>query len=69
MIVCASPLVFSDDQPIDVIADQATDEWLDGATTRALDILDQGIRDYPHALTLYKLRVMSSQPPAVIMTP
>ncbi len=56
IMVCASPLVFGHDQPIDVIADQATDEWLNGATTRALDILDQGIRDYPHALTLYKLR-------------
>lgn len=56
MIVCASPLVFSNDQPIDAIANQATAEWWNGATTVALDILDQGIRDYPHALTLHKLR-------------
>jgi len=56
MIVCANSLVFSDDQPLDMITEQATAEWLNGATTRALDILDQGIRDYPHTLILHKLR-------------
>lgn len=56
MIVCANSLVLGDDQPLDMITEQATAEWLNGATIRALDILDQGIRDYPHTLTLHKLR-------------
>ena len=40
----------------DSVADRAKATWMDGATSRALDILDQGIRDDPHDLKLQKLR-------------
>ncbi len=38
------------------IAEQAEAAWESGAITPALAILDQGIQDYPHALTLQRLR-------------
>ncbi len=41
---------------VDIIADRAAAEWVDGATTRALDILDQGLQAHPQALVLHKLR-------------
>lgn len=40
----------------EAVAERAKDAWESGATNRALDILDQGIRDNPDALTLRKLR-------------
>lgn len=38
------------------VAERAKDAWESGAINPALDILDQGIQDHPHALTLQKLR-------------
>ena len=38
------------------VAEHAKAVWENGAINPALDILDQGIQDYPHALTLQKLR-------------
>lgn len=38
------------------IAEQARVVWEDGMSATALEILDQGIHDYPDALTLQKLR-------------
>ncbi len=42
--------------PEQTVAERAKDAWENGATTRALDILDEGIRANPDALTLHKLR-------------
>jgi tetratricopeptide (TPR) repeat protein len=44
--------VFSEER----VAEQAKVAWESGEINPALDILDQGIQDNPHALTLYKLR-------------
>ncbi len=41
---------------IDVIADHAKTEWMNGASNRALHILSQGIQDYPRAVSLQKLK-------------
>jgi tetratricopeptide (TPR) repeat protein len=38
------------------VAEQAKVVWESGAINPALDILDQGIQDHPHAPTLHKLR-------------
>ena len=38
------------------IAEHARTVWEDGTPATALELLDQGIHDYPHALTLQKLR-------------
>lgn len=38
------------------VAERARAVWEDGMSITALEILDQGIHDYPHALTLQKLR-------------
>jgi len=38
------------------VAERAKAVWESGAINPALEILDQGIQDYPHALTLQKLR-------------
>ena len=40
----------------EAVAERAKGAWKNGAINSALDILDQGIQDNPHALTLYKLR-------------
>ncbi len=42
--------------PEEHIAERAKAVWESGAITPALDILDQGIQDYPQALMLQKLR-------------
>jgi tetratricopeptide (TPR) repeat protein len=42
--------------PANHIAEQARAVWEDGTSATALEILDQGIHDYPDALTLQKLR-------------
>ena len=49
-------VALADEQRIRLVADRAEAEWMEGAPNRALDILDQGIRDDPHAFTLQKLR-------------
>ncbi len=40
----------------DSIANRAETEWLDGASRRALQLLDQGIQAHPDALKLHTLR-------------
>ena len=47
---------FTNDQAIAAMAKRAEAAWMDGAIHQALDMLDQGIRDYPQALPLQKLR-------------
>jgi len=54
-----SPCAFAEDQQMnagDMVADRVEAAWMDGSATRALTILEQGIRDHPHALALQKLR-------------
>ena len=54
-----SPCAFAEDQQAkagDVVADRVEAAWMDGSATRALTILDQGIRDQPLTLSLQKLR-------------
>jgi tetratricopeptide (TPR) repeat protein len=46
------PLLRSEEQ----VAEHAKTVWESGAINPALEILDQGIQDHPHALTLHKLR-------------
>ncbi len=53
------PFAFSEDTQVhseESVAEQAKVVWESGAINPALDILDQGIQDYPHAPTLHKLR-------------
>jgi tetratricopeptide (TPR) repeat protein len=53
------PFAFSEDTQVrseESVAEQAKVVWESGAINPALDILDQGIQDYPHAFTLHKLR-------------
>lgn len=42
--------------PETALAERAKALWESGALQPAVEILDQGIHDYPPALTLYKLR-------------
>lgn len=53
------PIAFAEDLEVlseEKVAEHAKDVWESGAITPAIEILDQGIRDHPHALTLHKLR-------------
>ncbi|MGH7146563.1 MAG: tetratricopeptide repeat protein [Nitrospiraceae bacterium] len=53
------PFAFADDSRApseEQVAEHAKAVWESGAINPALDILDQGIQDHPHALTLQKLR-------------
>jgi tetratricopeptide (TPR) repeat protein len=57
--LCNGAGVFAQDQEInsgEVVADQAKVAWMDGSANRALDILDQGIREFPLLSLLQKLR-------------
>lgn len=56
LMLLATNSAFADDQIIAQIVEQAETEWMDGSTTRALDIIEQGIHDHPEALQLQKLR-------------
>jgi len=50
---------FADDPPApswETTADHAKAAWENGATNRAIEILDQGLLDHPRASTLHKLR-------------
>ena len=50
---------FANDPPAlseETVAEHAKTVWESGAIIPALDILDEGIRAHPHALTLHKLR-------------
>ena len=40
----------------ETVAKEAESAWMDGSTIPALNILNEGIRNYPHALNLQKLR-------------
>lgn len=54
-----SPISFAGTPPAqsqEEIADRAQAMWENAAVASALEILDQGIQDHPHALTLQKLR-------------
>ena len=54
-----SPFAFAEESQLrseEQIAEHARAVWESGAINPALDILDQGIQDYPHTLTLQKLR-------------
>ena len=53
------PCAFAEESPSrseEQVAEHAKAVWESGAINPALDILDQGIQDHPHALTLHKLR-------------
>ena len=53
------PLAFAKDPQVlseEKVAERAKGAWESGAINGALDILDQGIQDNPHALALHKLR-------------
>ena len=53
------PFAFAEDQSLrseEQVAERAKGAWESGAINPALDILDQGIQNHPHALTLQKLR-------------
>lgn len=53
------PLAFAKDPQVlseQKVAERAKGAWESGAINGALDILDQGIQDHPHALMLHKLR-------------
>lgn len=42
--------------PVARVAEQAKEAWESGATTSALELLEQGIHDHPQTLALHKLR-------------
>ena len=53
------PFAFAEEPQLrseEQVAEHAKAVWESGAITPALEILDQGIQDHPHALTLQKLR-------------
>ncbi len=53
------PFAFAEDPSLrseEQVAKRAKGAWESGAITPALEILDQGIQDHPHTLTLQKLR-------------
>jgi tetratricopeptide (TPR) repeat protein len=53
------PCAFAEEPPLrseEHVAELAKAVWESGAINPALEILDQGIQDHPHALTLQKLR-------------
>jgi tetratricopeptide (TPR) repeat protein len=53
------PFAFAEDPQLrseEQVAEHAKVVWESGAINSALEILDQGIQDHPHALTLQKLR-------------
>lgn len=54
-----SPVAFAVDAPVlpeEQLAERAKAAWESGAINPAIEILDQGIHDHPHALALQKLR-------------
>lgn len=54
-----SPFAFAEGPPLhpeEQVAERAKGAWESGAITPALDILEQGIQDYPQSLMLQKLR-------------
>jgi len=56
LISLPSASAFAETSEIDDVANKAQEAWIDGDTNRALDILKQGIQDYPKAPSLQKLR-------------
>jgi len=59
VVLCTGAGIFAQDQemiPGEVVANQAKAAWMDGSPNRALDLLDQGIREFPLFLLLQKLR-------------
>lgn len=58
VVLITSPVTHANDVaiPPENIAERAIAVWESGATTAALEILDQGISTYPQAFALYKVR-------------
>jgi tetratricopeptide (TPR) repeat protein len=59
LALAMSPITFAGTPPAqsqEQIADRAKAMWENAAVASALETLDQGIQDHPHALTLQKLR-------------
>jgi len=59
ILINASPYVFAQDHPIEhenSLTESATEFWMDGSTPHALDLLEEALRQFPHSLTLRKLR-------------
>jgi tetratricopeptide (TPR) repeat protein len=57
--LCTGAGIFAHDQEGmsgEVVASQAKAAWLEGSSNRALDILDQGILDFPQLSLLQKIR-------------
>src|SRR5450759_2479989 len=53
------PCAFAEEPPLrseEQVAEHAKAVWESGAINPAIESLDQGIQDHPHALTLHKLR-------------
>ncbi len=58
LVLMAGPCAAVGDEPrppADQISEQAKAAWESGAITTALELLDQGIRTHPEALTLHRL--------------
>jgi tetratricopeptide (TPR) repeat protein len=59
LLLAFSTLASAQDQASDsekTIITQATGAWIDGSPVEALDIVEEGLRDYSHSLSLKKLR-------------
>lgn len=57
--LCNGAGIFAHDQEVrsgEVVASQAIAAWLEGSSNRALDILDQGILDFPQFSLLQKIQ-------------
>ena len=57
--VLVSPFALAEDLSLrseEQVADRAKAVWESGEINPAIEILDQGIQEHPHALTLQKLR-------------
>ena len=58
-VVVAAPCAIADDgrrAPVEQVLEQAKAAWESGAVASALELLEQGIHDYPQALALHQLR-------------
>ena len=59
LLVTHVPLIFAqghETESENAVINRATEAWMNGASPLALDILEQGLREHSHSLTLRKLR-------------
>jgi tetratricopeptide (TPR) repeat protein len=59
LFVAWTPFVFAQDHEIEseaTVVEHATEAWLEGSPPHALDLLEEGLREFPHSLALRKLR-------------